>query len=258
MTNNNNEYNVYKRHAQYWNWSGHDRSLEDEYWYNYAKRYGNNVLIPMCALGETGAYMAQKGMTVTAFDLTPEMIEEGTKRFGNLPGLTLLVGDVTNFQFNIPLIDFCFSIDFEILHTIDEIKKAFICINKHLRNGAGFIIEALLPPKESNVWPLETYKPFTKVYPDRKVWKTGSGHNDAETGRRYISQTFHIEYDTDGRLESFDHSFYLQCYSYEEWISAFNECGFSIMGEYKNRELQNWKSGGSDFIFFETVKSSTV
>lgn len=258
MINYNNTYDTYKRHAQYWDWSGHDRSQENKYWYNYAKHYGNNILIPMCAWGETGAYMAQQGMSVTAFDLTPEMIDEGKKRFGDLQGLTLFVGDVTKFHFNISPVDFCFSVDFEILHSIEDIKKAFICINKHLRDGGGFIIEALLPPKESNSWPLETYNPFTKVYPDRKVWKTGSGYNDAETGRRYISQTFYIEYDSDSRLESFDHSFYMQCYSYEEWMSAFNECGFDIVNEYKNRELENWKSGDNDFIIFETVKTSTV
>ncbi len=31
----------------------------------------------MCALGQTGAYMAQKGFSVTAFDITKEMIDEG-------------------------------------------------------------------------------------------------------------------------------------------------------------------------------------
>jgi len=56
----------YAKHAQYWDWSGHDRTPEDAYWYRYATRYGNNVLIPMCALGETGAYMAERGMDVAA------------------------------------------------------------------------------------------------------------------------------------------------------------------------------------------------
>lgn len=45
------------------------------------------VLIPMCALGQTGAYMAQKGFFVTAFDITKEMIDEGKKRFGSVENL---------------------------------------------------------------------------------------------------------------------------------------------------------------------------
>jgi SAM-dependent methyltransferase len=256
MDSKKEDYNTYTNHARYWDWSGYDRTPEDRYWYNYARKYGNTVLSPMCALGETGAYMARHGLTVTAFDITPEMIAEGKKRFTDVQGLKLFVGDVTDFRFDIVPVDFCFSADFEMLPCIEDVKKAFTCINHHMRRGGGLIIDALLPPKESSAWPLETYMPFKKVYPDRKVWKTGSGHNDAETGRRTISQTFYIEHDDDGRLESFDHSFYMQCYSHEEWLNAFQECGFNVVGEYKNRELESWKSGSDDFIMFEAVKHS--
>lgn len=243
---------IYTKHAEYWDWSGYDLTPEHEYWYNYAKRYGSNVLLPMCALGEAGAYMAGNGMAVTAFDITPEMIREGKKRFGNIPGLSLLVGDVTDFQFDIEPVDFCFSIDFELLHSIEDVKKAFTNINRHMRTGGGLVIEAILPPKESSSWPLQTYMPLKQVYSNKKVWKTGSGHNDAETGRRYISQTFYIEHENGG-TESFDHSLYLQCYSREDWLAAFAECGFDIAGVYKDRELNSWKSGG-DSLLFEAVK----
>lgn len=243
---------IYRKHAQYWDWSGFDRTQEYEYWYRYARRYGNDVLLPMCALGETGAYMAERGMTVTAFDLTPEMISEGQKRFADIPNLTLLVGDAGDFQFDIGPVDFCFSIDFELLHSIEDVKKAFTCINRHMRTGGGFVIEAILPPKESGSWPLQTYMPLKQVYRNKKVWKTGSGHNDAETGRRHYSQTFHIEYDN-GSRDSFDHSLYLQCYSRADWLAAFEECGFDIVGEYQDRELNSWKSG-SDSLIFEAIK----
>ena len=55
-----NDIGNYARHAQYWDWGGHDRSAEHEYWLNYAVQYGKNVLIPMCAWGETGAHMAER------------------------------------------------------------------------------------------------------------------------------------------------------------------------------------------------------
>ena len=67
----------YRKHAVVWDWDGFDNSLEYEYWCKYTKHYGNKVLIPKCALGQTGAYMAQKGFSVTAFDITKEMIDEG-------------------------------------------------------------------------------------------------------------------------------------------------------------------------------------
>ena len=43
----------YRKHAVVWDWDGFDNSLEYEYWCKYAKHYGNKVLIPMCALGQT-------------------------------------------------------------------------------------------------------------------------------------------------------------------------------------------------------------
>ena len=60
----------YRKHAVVWDWDGFDNSLEYEYWCEYARHYGKKVLIPMCALGQVGAYMAQKGFSVTAFDIT--------------------------------------------------------------------------------------------------------------------------------------------------------------------------------------------
>jgi len=250
-----NDIGNYTRHAMYWDWGGHDRTNEHEYWYNYAKRYGNNVLIPMCAWGETGAYIAERGMTVTAFDITPEMIAEGKKRFGDVPGLQLLEGDVRDFRFDIPPIDFCFSMDFGHILTIEDVKKAFTCIHHHLRDGGCLIIETGLrmPGDESNYYPLETFYPVNQVYPNLKVWKTGDTRNDAKTGRCYISQTFYAE-DENGHVESFDHAFYLQSYDREEWLSAFKECGFNVAKEYSSREVESWQSGGSSFHIFEAVK----
>jgi len=239
----------YAEHARFWDWSGHDRAEEHEYWLRCAKKYGKNILIPMCALGETGAYMARRGYSVTAFDITPEMIAEGRKRYGDVPGLRLLEADVMDFRFDIPFVDFCFSMDFEVLHSMEDIKKALVCINKHLRPGGGLIVSAQPLPRETSDWPLETYLPQKQIYPCIRVWKTGSGHTDAETGRRYISQTFYAE-DEIGHIESFEHSFTMQCYSREEWVAALKECGFNIV---KHRDHGPKTGYGGDCI--EAIKT---
>ena len=249
----------YAHHAQYWDWSGHDRTEEHAYWFKYAEKYGKNILIPMCAWGETGAYMAERGMNVTAFDITPEMISEGKKRYGDIPGLQLYEGDVRDFHFDMKPADFCFSMDFGHILTIEDLKKALACINRHLRDGGCLVIETgiRLPNAESNYHAPKTFHPLKQVYPDIKVWKTGDARNDAETGRFYISQTFYAE-DKDGNIESFDHAFYLQGYYREEWLAAFKECGFDAINEYSNRELESWQSGGSGFRIFEAVKSKST
>jgi RimJ/RimL family protein N-acetyltransferase/SAM-dependent methyltransferase len=230
----------YAQHARYWDWGGHDRSGEYAYWFNYAAKYGKNILIPMCAWGETGAYMAERGMNVTAFDITPEMIAEGRKRFGGVSNLRLFDGDVRDFRFDIQPADFCFSMDFGHILTIEDVKRALVCINNHLRDGGCLVIETGLrvPGEKSEYHPSETFYPLTQVYPDIKVWKTGDTRIDAETGRCYISQTFYAE-DTNGNVESFDHAFYLQGYYREEWLAAFKECGFDIAGEYNGREAES-------------------
>jgi len=229
----------YAHHAAIWDWGRYDRTEEHEYWCRYAAQYGKNVLIPFCAIGETGAYMARKGFTVTAFDITPEMIMEGKKRFGDVPGLQFFVGDVRAFCFDIPPADFCFATDFGHIHTIDEVKKALLCIHRHLREGGVLVIETALPPKESYYAPPKAFYPKEQVYPDKKVWKTGDTFDDEKTGRCYISQTVYIEYGN-GKAEQFDHSFYLQFYPRDTWLSTLAECGFEILHEYRNREKEPW------------------
>lgn len=251
-----NDIGNYTKHAQIWDWGGYERIEEFEYWCKYAKQFGDHVLIPFCALGETGAYMARKGFTVTAFDITPEMIEEGKKRFSNVDGLKLFIGDVTDFYFDIAKADFCFASDFGHIHTLEDIKKALSCINHHLREGGVLVIETGLPYKKSNYYPPKAFYPKEQVYPDKKVWKIGDTLNDAETGRCYISQTVFIE-DMNGRMEQFEHSFYLQSHSRNNWLSALLDCGYGVQNEYSNREKEPWIVGDGYWIV-EAIKKEGV
>ena len=244
----------YARHAAYWDWSGHDRTREHAHWAAYAKSYGKQVLIPFCAWGETGAYLARHGFHVTAFDITPEMIAEGKKRCGDVPGLRLCEGDVTDFAFDIPPVDFCFAVDFGHILSLEGLKKALACINSHMREGGALVIEAGMPARESVYTPPKTFFPLKQVYPCLKVWKTGDGRTEAETGRHYISQTFYAEHEN-GRVESFDHAFYLQLYAREAWLAALKQCGFEIKGEYRDRRKKAWREGDG-LLIIEAVKRS--
>jgi len=252
-----NDIGNYAKHARFWDWGGNDRTAEHEYWRRFASKYGKDVLIPMCALGETGAFLAKRGFNVTAFDITPEMIAEGRKRYGDIPGFHILEGDVIDFRFDIALVDFCFSQDFGHLRTIKDIKKALVCINNHMRYGGCVVVETSLrmPGMKSAQSLPKTFFPQNQVYPNINVWKTGETRYDAKTGRSYISQTFYAE-DSSGNIESFDHAFFLQGYYREEWIAAFSDCGFNVIGEYDNHELESWQSGGNGFRIFEAVKDS--
>jgi hypothetical protein len=143
-------------------WSGYDDTAEYEYWCKYAKPYGENVLIPMCALGQTDAYMAEHGFNVTAFDYTPEMVEEGNKRFRNVRNFRLLSGDIRSFELKIPPVDFAFLRDLGHLHSLKDVNAAFRQINLHMRKDSMPVIETMLPPAESAEYPEETFYLFSR------------------------------------------------------------------------------------------------
>lgn len=252
MQNNGN----YAAHAAIWDFGGIDRRDDFEYWREKAESYGRKVLIPFCALGECGAYLAQRGFQVTAFDITPEMIAEGKKRFSDIAGLQLYTADVTDFCFYSLQADFCFiSGDFGHIHTLDKVKCALQCICAHLREGGGLVIETELPPIQSVTMPPQAFYPINQVYADKKVWKIGSGRTDVETGRRYISQTVFIE-DLNGIVSQFDHSFYLQNYAREEWLNALKECGLKVKSEYSGRGHSSWNRGEGEYCI-EAIKKKT-
>lgn len=238
----------YARHAQYWDWGSldHSREAEDEKKYNFARQYGNSILLPMCAWGELGAYMAGRGMQVTAFDITPEMVAEGKKRFGGMENLKLYVGDATDFHFDIAPVDVCAFAEMGWLHTLQDVKKALLSMGRHIREGGHLLLEEFVGAIDSET-PLETFRVKNNPYPDRRVYKTGITRNEAKTRRCYISQTIYIEHD-DGREEQFDHNFYLQGYSRDVWLAALSECGLIVKAEYRNYEGEPWRPGDGNWI----------
>ena len=253
-----NKHGNYARHAQYWDWSSldHDRIPSDEADYKYAKQYGDSILIPMCAWGHLGAYMAQRGMNVTAFDIAPEMIAEGKKRFGDIANLNLFVGDVRDFRFDIDPVDVCAFADWGHIHSLEDLKKALACINEHLRDGGCLLLGEYIGAHDDESG-VQTFRVENNPYPDRVVYKTtNKSRNEAATRRWYCSQTVYIEYN-DGRKEQFEHEFYMQGYTREEWLEALHECGFDVKAEYKNREKEPWSEGDGYWVA-EAVKSAKL
>ena len=250
-----NDIGNYAKHARVWGLYGDpDQTEEYDYWCKYAEKFGKNILLPMCAVGNIGAYMANRGFNVTAFDITPEMIEQARERFGDIKNLIFFNADIRDFKFDIAPVDFCFYTDFGHLHTIDDVKKALACINRHMRKGGGLVLEEGLrePSEETEYYPAKRFD-FGEVAPGVKLWKinTDKMHSDGKTGRWYCSQEVYIE--ENGVVEMFDHSFYMQSYFREEWIDALHDAGFEIKAEYSERDGQSWKLGDG-FWMAEAIK----
>lgn len=243
----------YAKHAAVWDWDGYDNSAEYDDWCGYAERYGKKVLIPMCALGQVGAYMAERGFFVTAFDLTEQMIEEAEKRFGSVGNLTLRIADVSNFRFEEKAFDFCFiaSQDLHLLHDIGMVKRAFSSIAAHLRKGGCFALELILPSPVSCQYPMRTFYPRVPNYPDKKVWKEGCGRYDAAEKRHYIDQTVYIQ--NQAGTESFRYSVALQYWDRQEILNALYDAGLLVIGEYGGRRKEPRTPENPEW-FVETVK----
>jgi ubiquinone/menaquinone biosynthesis C-methylase UbiE len=191
----------------------------------------------MCAHDKAGAYLAERHLNVTAFDITPKMIVEGVKRYGSVRGLTLVVADITTLDLTDKNFDFAFIAghgDLHLLPKIETVEKAFRSLYSHLRSGGFLALELTLPSTESWSYPKREFQPRVPNYTDKKVCKEDDGHYDAKEKRHYINQTVFIE--DDSGLDSFTQQVCLQYYVRYEIVKALSKFGFTILAEYKNRE----------------------
>ena len=243
MTNN------YQKQALVWDWDAFDNSPEYAHWCNLARPYGQNVLIPMCAHGQSGAYMAQEGFNVTAFDITPEMIEAGRERYGTVEGLTLTVADML--ALDLAKKDFHFVFiggngDLHLLPSLEDVGKAFVSIYKHMRPGACLFLELTLPWKESFNHPKRIFHPRVPNYTDKKIWKENQSAYDAHSQRQRISQKVYIE-DARG-LDSFTQEVALQYWERDAVIALLSQCGFTIKNEYSDKDKTPWTPESNTWI----------
>lgn len=127
--------------------------------------------------------MAQKGFSVTAFDITKEMIDEGEKRFRSVENLSLKIADICNLHLGESDFDFCFMAtqDLHLLSDLKMVRKAFQSLSLHLREGGGLSLELVLPSSESFELPKQTFYPRVPNYTDKKVWKESKNRYDAFT-----------------------------------------------------------------------------
>jgi cyclopropane fatty-acyl-phospholipid synthase-like methyltransferase len=243
--------NTYNNIAKVWDWDGYDNTPEYEYWCDYASQYGKKVLIPMCALGLGGAYLARHGFDVTAFDLSAEMIDEGRRRIGTIDNLSMQVADIRSFSFDNAPFDFTYIQDLHLLPSINDVKEALHAIHPQLRTGGGMVLELTLPHGESETYEKRVFYPRVPNYTDKKVWKEHEGYYDAETKTNHISQMVIIE--TDSGIEKIPYVISLQYYDRALMLSALEDCGFDVKNEYKNRDKEPWREGDHGWIV-EAVK----
>jgi len=241
--------NNYEKQALVWDWDAFDDMPEYKYWLGYASRFGKNVLLPMCAHGKAGAYLAENGLYVTAFDITPNMIAEGKKRFGHIPGLQLITADILDLS--LPRADFDFAYiagngDLHLLSSIADVESAFLQLHRHLRPGGCLALELTMPFVDSWSSPRQIFHPRVPGYTDKKIYKANESSYDTAKQRHCIRQEVFVE-DTSG-TKSFVQEICLQYYTRDVITETLVKCGFDISGEWSSRQNEPWKPGDPTLI----------
>ena len=83
-------------------------------------------------------------------------------------------------------------------------------------------------------------------YSDKKVWKEGRGRYDAAVKRHYIDQIVYVQ--DDKGTESFNYSVTLQYFERSEILDALSCAGFTVAGEYSNRNKDRWMLENQEWI----------
>ena len=229
----------YARHAAIWDWGGVDRTHEFKYWKMEAQAYGSKVLSLMAAIGETGAYLAEAGLSVTALDMTPEMIDEGRRRFDHLENLEFIQADALNFELAEKQYDYAFigSTDLHHLQSLEQVKQVLCNIAVHLRQNGGLGLELWYPSTNSWTSPRQRFEPQHQVY-KQQVWKEGSTSYDVISKQVKIKQLVFIK---DGEnLERFSHELTMQLYEREDVVEVLKMCGFRVIQEYGDFQRNPW------------------
>lgn len=242
----------YKEHAKYWQWDAYDRSGEFDFWCTLAQNYGDRVLSAMGAVGQAGAYMAQKGFCVTVLDYTNEMIQEGKKLYGGVKNLRFMQADITDFTVKIPF-DFCFigSADLHHLQSIAQVNKALQCLNKALKKGGGLALQLWLPQRESFQSEERIFEARKPAFTDRRVYKKGRTSFDSQSKKVEIRQRVFIEYNS-GKKEDFEHNIDLQLYDKTDLLASFESNGFKFEKEYGDWRFNGYIEGNSDWFVLLT------
>ena len=242
----------YAKHAPIWDWSGYDRTNEFEFWYKLAKSYGESALSVMSAIGETGAYLAERGLRVTALDYTEEMIKEGKKRYSSLQNLTFIQADARNYELACTY-DFAFIGSTDLHHMLNEqdVKKVLTTIKKHLRDGGGLGLELWYASARSWQSKKNKFEPL-KQKENQKVWKEGSTSYNAESKRVKISQEVYVQ--KNDTTEQFTHEFEMQLYSKEHMLQMLNACGFELVAEYGSYNFDPFNENSKQWLIELKVK----
>ena len=244
----------YARHAMIWDREGSDRSDVINFYSGLAEKYGQKVLCLMCAVGTVACGMTEKGFSVTAIDIEPEMTAAAKKNNPGKSNPVFITGDVTNLHIPDTNYDLAFiggSADFHHLLSEEEMLKALSGIYDHLVDKGCLTLELEYPAEESWYSPRQRFDLEIQPETGIKAWKYGKTSYDTDTMRMHIIQEVFI--DENGAVDSFIHEFDFQLISRETMENLMEKAGFQIIKEYGGYDFSQWHPEAEKWIV-EAIK----
>jgi SAM-dependent methyltransferase len=239
----------YAKHAMIWDKEGRDRSDIIDFYSGLAEKYGQKFLCLMCAVGTIARSMVERGFSVTAVDIEPEMIKVAKKDNTGKENLLFLVGDVTDLQLSDNDYDFAFiggSADFHHLLSEEEQLRALSGIYNYLTDEGCLVLELEYPAGESWHLPRRRFDLAIPLETGTKAWKYGETSYDADLMLMHIRQEVFIE--EDGRTKSFLHEFDFQLINRKTIESLMRSVGLRIINEYGSYDFGEWHPGSDKWI----------
>ena len=207
------------------------------------------MLAAMCATGEVASGLAGEGMSVTAVDMTAEMIVEGQRRHGHVSGLDFVEANICEMELSCRDYDFAFVATSDIHHLPDRVTRdaALTSLAEHIRSGGGLGLELWYPHAQSYATPWRNFRPLTEVGAGEPlVWKRGMTEYDADTMLVTITQEVYIE--SGASSEVFPHVLNLQLFDRCELRRMLAAAGFELMAEYGSVALDPWHAESGKWI----------
>jgi len=241
----------YRLRAEFWDCFFGDRDAEIKFWADWAARYGQRVLAPMCATGEVAAGLRERGLRVLGVDIVAAMVRLGRSRVGDDREIFFLQGDVSALPLRTGAFDFAFlgTGDFHHFLTEDEQRRVLQNLWRILRPGGGLGL-ALYPPPRGKKGKTSGKKRFPPLRPPAdaqvQVWKESETQYHPHNRRLTISQTIFVI--DNHQQNKFSYVLNLQLFQQKEMQSLLKSAGFEMVAELGSYQGEPYVTGAADWI----------
>lgn len=249
----NNDFNLYKNAAKYYDYDNRDNLTADiPFYHEYAQRTGREILEIGCGTGRVAIPLAEVGFCVTGLDLSDSMLNIFKEKLVNVTEqvrnrVKLINGNMSNFSFDkkYDLIIAPFRA-FQALTEVNDINNCLKCINEHLKSNGLFIVNVFRPYKvldESWCYPetvqWETVDQNIGIKITKKHW--GS---KIDVVKQVIYPNFAYEIsDESGSFERIEEKMSSKYYYYQQIKDYLESNGLAVVEEYGWYDKSDIKDG---------------